>query len=151
MFDLGRLFEDRKGSAWLILMAALALHVTDEAVTGFLPFYNDIVLSLRERLGFFPMPTFTYPVWLGGLITGLVIGFLLTGHVSRGGSVARALIGIFSVLMIGNALAHLLGSVYSARILPGFWSSPVLLPAALQMLWRVLKGEWSPIEGERPP
>ncbi len=142
MFDLGRLFEDRKGAAWLILMAALALHVTDEAVTGFLPFYNDMVLSLRERWGFFPMPTFTYPVWLGGLITGLVIGFLLTGRVRRGGTVTRALVGIFSVLMIGNALGHLLGSVYSARILPGFWSSPVLLPAALQMLWHTLKGEW---------
>ncbi len=150
MFDLGRFFEDKKRAAWLLLMAALALHVGDEAVTGFLPFYNDMVLSLRERWGFFPMPTFTYPVWLGGLITGLAICFLLTGRVARGGPVARALVGIFSLLMIGNALGHLLGSVYFARLLPGFWSSPVVLPAALHMLWRVVKGEWPPIRGSAP-
>lgn len=145
MLDLRRFFEHRKRAAWLLLMVALALHVTDEAVTGFLPFYNDMVLTLRERWGFFPMPTFTYSAWLGGLITGLVIGFLLTGRVGRGGPVARALVGIFSVLMIANALGHLLGSVYFARLLPGFWSSPVLLPAALHMLWNVVKEEWSPI------
>jgi hypothetical protein len=33
----------------LILVSAVALHVLDEALTGFLPFYNQTVAELRLR------------------------------------------------------------------------------------------------------
>lgn len=134
--------QDRNRLAWLLLMLALVLHVIDEAATGFLPFYNELVISLREKFGFFPMPTFEYSDWLGGLIAGLTVGLLLTALIPRAGQVPRILIGIFSGLMIGNALLHLYGSVLISRFLPGFWSSVVLLPAAAYMLWRVLRGTW---------
>lgn len=142
MGDLKTVFGNKKQAAWLLLMAALALHVADEAVTGFLPFYNDMVGSLRARWEFVLLPTFTFPVWLGGLIAGLVIGLALIGRIGRGGVIARALCGIFSVLMIGNALGHLLGSAYLGRPLPGFWSSFLLLPAALHLLRCVVKEAW---------
>ena len=35
--------------AWRLLVGALAPHVLDEALTGFLDFYNPLVLSIRAR------------------------------------------------------------------------------------------------------
>ena len=60
--------QKRCGIAWVLLVIALAIHITDEALTGFLPFYNSIVLSIRESYPLFPMPIFTFSVWLGGSI-----------------------------------------------------------------------------------
>ena len=48
--------------AWILLCLALALHVFDEATTGFLRVsITRPVIALRERLGWWPMPTFR--VW----------------------------------------------------------------------------------------
>jgi hypothetical protein len=52
---------------WLLLVGALAVHVTDEAMTNVLTFYNPLVLSIRSQIPWFPMPTFTFEVWLAGL------------------------------------------------------------------------------------
>ena len=43
------------GFAWIALCFALALHVVDEALTGFLSVYNPTVLALRSRYAWFPM------------------------------------------------------------------------------------------------
>jgi hypothetical protein len=51
---------ERHARAWLLLDAALAVHVADEALTGFLDFYNPLIRQLRNRPGFWPMPTFTF-------------------------------------------------------------------------------------------
>ncbi len=56
------------GWAWVFLALALAVHVTDEATTGFLAIYNPTVETLRARLGYWPMPTFEFREWLTGLI-----------------------------------------------------------------------------------
>jgi hypothetical protein len=51
--------ESRLGqwrAAWVGLACALALHVTDEALTGFLPVYNGIVRTIRKRYGWAPFP-----------------------------------------------------------------------------------------------
>jgi hypothetical protein len=53
----------RLGQAWVALTLALARHVADEALTGFLDVYNPIVRSMRDRVEWFPMPTFTFEVW----------------------------------------------------------------------------------------
>ena len=53
-------------TAWLWLVVALALHVIDEASTGFLDVYNPTVRALRERFGWFPMPEFRFDVWADG-------------------------------------------------------------------------------------
>ena len=49
---------------------ALSVHVADEALTDFLSVYNPAVEALRERLPWFPLPTFTFEGWLTGLIVG---------------------------------------------------------------------------------
>jgi hypothetical protein len=61
------------GAPWVALCAALAAHIIDEALTGFLAVYNPTVISVRQRWAWFPMPTFEYREWLTGLIAGCVI------------------------------------------------------------------------------
>jgi hypothetical protein len=50
--------------AWLLLVATLGIHVVDEALMDFLGFYNPLVLAIRSRISWFPMPTFTFGIWL---------------------------------------------------------------------------------------
>ncbi len=129
--------SNRDVLAWVLFISALALHVFDEAMTDFLPFYNQTVLSLKERFGFFPVPTFTFQSWLTGLITLIVIGYLATIKVAQGGRVIRTVTVVLGFLMIANALGHLLGSLYFGRMLPGLLSSPILLAASV---WVMIRG-----------
>jgi hypothetical protein len=115
------------GFAWVALGAAIALHVTDEALTGFLSVYNPAVLSIRKRVPFLPLPTFTFGVWLGGLCLGILLLFALSPLAFHG---SRAVILVsypLAVLMFGNGLAHIASSLFVKRLMPGFYSSPVLL------------------------
>lgn len=64
-------FIIRWAIAWACLAGALGLHVADEALTGFLPFYNSIITLLRNTYGWVPLPTFTYGVWLGEFAPGV--------------------------------------------------------------------------------
>jgi hypothetical protein len=121
-------------TAWLGLALALGLHVTDEALTGFLPVYNQVVEGVRARHPWVPLPTFTFPVWLGGLILGVVLLLALTPVVSRGASWIRLVSVILGVVMTGNAIGHLGASVYWGRLAPGVYSSPLLLIAAVALL-----------------
>ena len=122
------------------MISAAAVHVLDEAVTGFLPFYNDIAFNLRGRLGFFLPPTFTFGTWLGGLIAVIIVCFALTPLVRRGGRFIRVVTTVLGVLMVANALLHMLGSLYSGRLLPGLWSSPILLATAVYVVIRGFSG-----------
>lgn len=128
--------DRRLGIAWILIWTALALHVADEALNGFLYIYNPTVLALREKLGWWPMPTFTFEVWLAGLITGIGILVPLTPFAVRN---ARWLRPIFYfcaiVLCIANACGHTLATIFGqtvntvhfSRPAPGFVSSPLLV------------------------
>jgi len=121
----------RHAQAWSVLVGALALHVADEAVTGFLEFYNPLVLSIRSQVAWFPMPTFTFRVWLAGLVA-LVIGLAaLNGAVRRGAPGTVLASWALAAIMFLNGLGHLGGSLYFARWLPGTTSAPLLLVASL--------------------
>ncbi len=121
----------RQMRAWLLLVGALAVHVLDEALTGFLDFYNPLVLSIRAQVSWFPMPTFTFGVWLAGLVA-LVFGLaLLAPAVRRGAMGTELATWVLSAIMFLNGLGHLAGSVYFARWLPGATSAPLLLGASL--------------------
>ncbi len=141
MASTRRFPENKRTVAWLLVLSSLSVHVFDEAVTGFLPFYNQLVPDLRERLGFFPMPTFSHTVWLGGLITVIALGFCATPLVYRGVKGIRIVALVLGVLMILNACGHMLGSLYFGYLLPGFWSSPLLLAAASLLAFRAWRGE----------
>jgi hypothetical protein len=121
-------------NAWVGLALALGLHVTDEALTGFLPVYNGMVEGLRARSPWLPLPTFTFPVWLGGLILGVVLMLALTPIVARGKRWIRVASLILGVIMIGNALGHIGASVHWGKLAPGVYSSPILLISALALV-----------------
>lgn len=124
----------RHARAWLLLVGALALHVADEALTGFLDFYNPLILRLRARLGWWPMPAFTFEVWLAGLVALVVILAALAPAVRRGTAGTRAASWMFSAIMFGNGVAHLAGSAYYQRWLPGATTAPLLLAASVALV-----------------
>ncbi len=130
------MLRNRNALAWVLMTCAGTLHVIDEAANGFLSFYNPLVLDLRERLSFFPAPTFSTDVWLGGLIGAIILSFLITPTVHRGGRFIRIIVTVIGVIMVFNGLGHTLGSVYLGRLLPGFWSSPILLLTAIYVVKR---------------
>jgi hypothetical protein len=122
-------------TAWFLLTTALAVHVIDEAVNSFLPFYNDLVLSIRDSLGFSPMPTFAFPVWVGGLILLILVCYAITPVVGRAWGYYRIPVAIFAVIMIINGCGHIIGSKYFARLLPGFWSSFLLIAGGIYLIY----------------
>ncbi|MGB9104663.1 MAG: hypothetical protein WCC59_07895 [Terriglobales bacterium] len=132
----------RLGWSWLALCAALALHVTDEALTGFLGVWNPTVAAVHVRWPWLPMPTFRFDVWLGGLIALVVVLFAAWPRFFHGAGVLRLPAYVFSALMVGNglghavatALGHTVPEVSFARPAPGFYSSPLLIAAAVWVI-----------------
>jgi len=124
----------RFGVAWVALCIALGMHVVDEALTDFLSVYNPAVRAIRARFPFLPLPTFTLPYWLGGLIMVTVFLFALAPAAFRGEPGMRPAAYIFGIVMAGNGLLHLGGSVYMRRAMPGVYSAPIILAAAIYLL-----------------
>lgn len=124
---------------------ALALHIADEASTGFLEVYNPTVIALRARWPWFPMPTFQFHEWLVVLLVGCGLLFCLTPVAARGMRGLRPLAWAFAVIMFLNGLSHTLfsilgrtvASVTFSRPAPGFFSSPFLLVASLWLMFRL--------------
>jgi hypothetical protein len=135
------------GGPWLALSVAFALHVTDEALTGFLAVYNPTVEAMRARLGWFPMPTFGFREWLLGLVFGVVVCLALTLAAWKGARWLRPLAWFYAGLMFMNGMGHTVFTVLGgtvetvrfARPAPGFYSSPLLLASSTWLavrLWR---------------
>jgi hypothetical protein len=136
---------DNFGLAWLLLCFAFWAHVADEALTGFLRVYNPTVMAMRDRLGWFPMPTFAFRDWLLGLIAANVILLALTPWAFRNARALRPLAYFFAAIMLLNGMGHtvftVLGrtvaSVQFSRPAPGFYSSPFLLAASIYLFLRL--------------
>ncbi|HLA11512.1 MAG TPA: HXXEE domain-containing protein [Pyrinomonadaceae bacterium] len=122
------------GRAWVALCLALAVHATDEALTDFLSVYNPIVLSVRQRLPSLPLPTFTFKIWLTGLVLSIIFLLLLSPFVFRGAWWMTPLSYFFGAIMLGNGLLHIAGSFYLGRLMPGVYSAPLLLAASVYLL-----------------
>jgi hypothetical protein len=135
------------GRAWFALTAAFALHVLDEATTGFLSIYNPTVTALRERWSWFPMPTFQFREWLIGLVIAVAVCFALTPLAARGSAALRPLAWFYALIMFFNGightaftvLGHTVASVTFSRPAPGFYSSPFLLVASVWLMARLKK------------
>lgn len=124
----------RHAVAWVGLCLALAVHVVDEALTDFLSVYNPAVRSIREQLPWLPLPTFTFEVWLGVLIVAMIVLSSLTVFVLRGTRLMTPLSYAFGVLMFGNGLLHIAGTLERGRPMPGVYSAPLLLAASAYLL-----------------
>lgn len=133
------------GGPWLTLCGAFGLHIIDEALTGFLNVYNPTVSAMRERWGWFPMPTFEFREWLVGLIVGWVILVALSPLAVGGARWLRPLAWAYAVIMFVNGVGHTLftilgrtvASVTFPRPAPGFYSSPFLLSTSVWMIMRL--------------
>jgi hypothetical protein len=71
----------------------------------------------------------------------------LSGAVARDATGTRPLAYIFAILMLVNAAAHTLATIFGrtvasvtfARPAPGFWSSPIMAAAAIYLLFQLQK------------
>lgn len=136
------------GFAWIVLTLALALHVLDEAVHDFLSFYNPAALAVRDRLPFLPLPTFSFGAWLAGLIAGVVLLSLLSPFAFRRAVWLRPLALLLSIFMMVNAGIHIFGSLFLGSVMPGTYSAPVLLAAAVCLLVSALRYWKVPVSSE---
>jgi hypothetical protein len=131
---IGERVRNQFGLAWVALCAALAVHVADEAFTNFLSVYNPAVRTIRSHLPSIPLPTFSFPVWLTGLIAAVIVLFSLSPFAFRAGRLMVPLSYAFGSVMLGNGLIHIGGSIYMGRLMPGIYSSPLLLVCSLYLL-----------------
>jgi hypothetical protein len=123
------------GVAWVGFALAVAVHVADEAAHDFLSVYNPTVRAIRTRLPFLPMPTFTFPVWIGGLAAGIALLLLVSPLAFAGDERLRLIAWPLAILVgIGNGLLHLVASVWQRRRMPGVYSAPLLLLAGAGLL-----------------
>jgi len=133
------------GRPWLALTVAFALHIVDEALTGFLPVYNATVLAMRQRWPWLPFPTFRFREWLAGLIVAVVVCFALTPLAARGARWLRPLGWLYAIIQFFNAMGHTVGtilghtvsSVTFPRPAPGFYSSPLLFIGSVWLALRL--------------
>jgi drug/metabolite transporter (DMT)-like permease len=133
----GKTLNRRFGIAWLAFAASLAIHVTDEATHDFLTTYNASVHAIRARLPFLPIPTFTFSVWLTGLIAGILLLLCLAPLAFRGSRWLRIIAWPLALIVgIFNALLHMGSSLYLHRWMPGVLSAPLLFLAAIFLLAR---------------
>ena len=137
-----RMNATRSGRPWVALCLALALHVADEATHDFLSVYNPTVLALRRRIPWLPLPTFTFPVWLAGLIAAVILLLCLSPFAFRGKRWMRPISFIFALFMTLNGLQHIAGSIYMDRFMPGVYSSPFLLAASIWLLRSIRPGQY---------
>lgn len=135
----------RHGFAWLALTAALALHVTDEALHGFLSVYNPTVMRIREHLPWLPLPTFTFPVWITGLALGILLLLLTSQFVFRGHRWTKPVSYILGVLMTLNGAQHIAVTIYQWQPMPGVYSSPFLIAASLWLLKAAARAQAPPL------
>jgi hypothetical protein len=135
--DLNHQGVVHQGWAWLALAFSLALHVTDEALTDFLSVYNPTVQAIRQKVGFLPLPTFTFEVWLSGLILGVILLLAVSPLAFRRARWLTVMSYPLGILMLANGLQHVISSVYVGRCLPGVYSSPLLIAACSYLLWAI--------------
>lgn len=130
---------------WLALCAALAVHVFDEATTGFLAVYNATILAARSRWPWFPMPVFTFREWIVGLGVAIAIAFALTPWAASNARPLRVIAAIVATLMMLNGFAHIAGTIRGGTFpeirwpgpMPGFYSSPLLLASSAWVFIRL--------------
>jgi uncharacterized protein with HXXEE motif len=127
--------NQRFGIAWITFALAVAVHVTDEAMHDFLSAYNPSIRAIRARFPLLPLPTFSFSIWLALLIAGIFLLLCLSPWAFRGKYWLRLIsrpLGI--VVGVLNATLHISSSIYFQRWMPGVYSSPLLLLAAVHLL-----------------
>jgi hypothetical protein len=119
----------------MALCSALAVHVADEALTGFLDLYNPTVRAMREKYPAFPLPTFTFENWLSLLIFAIAMLIASSFFVWKGRWAMRPISYVFAAFMLINGLGHIAVSLYTRTLISGVYSSPLLLAASIALIF----------------
>jgi len=132
--------NQRFGIYWLAFGYTLALHVLDEGGHDFLSVYNPNAMAIRRFLPLLPIPVFTFQQWIGSLLCALTLWLALSPSAFRGRKWQRMLaIPVALLAGIGNALGHLLSSIYYWRFMPGVYSAPLILLSGILLLRSALE------------
>ncbi|HZN06558.1 MAG TPA: hypothetical protein VFB65_07220, partial [Pyrinomonadaceae bacterium] len=108
--------------AWMALCGALAIHVADEALTGFLELYNPTVRAIREQYPLLPLPTFTFETWLSLLIFAAAMLIASSFFVWKGRWAMRPISYAFAGFMLLNGFLHIVVSLYMREFVSGVYS-----------------------------
>ncbi len=137
------------GRPWLALCFCLAVHVAEEAFTGFLPFYGDATRAVSELLPFVTSPSLVLATSMWMSVAFVAILTALAPFAYRGASWMRvATIGV-SLVALANVSGHIGGSMLVGQALPGVYTTPLLAVVgvyALVSAWR-----WNPGNVEACP
>lgn len=124
--------------AWMGLCGALAVHVVDEATMGWLDWYNPTVRAIHEQ---YPivllrilLPTFTFGVFLSLLIFAVVSLTAVSWFVWKGRWAMRPISHVFALVLLTNGLFHIAHSIYMQELMPGVYTSPLLLVASIALI-----------------
>jgi Protein of unknown function with HXXEE motif len=121
--------ERHRFIAWLLLCAALTVHIAEEASRHFLDLWNPEVTALG--LGAL---RFTFPVWITLLALAIVGLLILSYWVRRGTWWTPVAAYTFILLMLSNGVAHLAFSIYERAWMAGAYTSPLLILGSIY-LW----------------
>jgi len=119
----------------MALCGALAIHVADEASTGFLELYNPTVRAVREQYPLLPLPTFTFETWLSLLIFAVAMLIASSFFVWKGRWAMRPISYAFAGFMLLNGFLHIVVSLYMREFVSGVYSSPLLLAASVALIY----------------
>ncbi len=116
------------------MCAALAIHAVDELVTGYLDVHNSTVLALRERYPLIALPTLTFNTMLLLLIFAVVVLVALSPLVWKGKWAMRPISHVYAAVMLSNGLGHIAHSIFMQELMPGVYTSPLLLVTSIVLL-----------------
>ena len=122
--------------AWMGLCGALAIHVVDEALSGWLDWYNPTVRAIHEQYPLLSilLPAFTFEIFLSLLIFAVVMLTAVSYFVWKGRWAMRPISHVFAVVMLTNGLVHIAHSIYMRELMPGVYTSPLLLAASIALI-----------------
>ena len=89
---------------------------------------------MRARFPLLLLPTVTFRWWFGGLIGAVAILLTLSPAAARGEPWMRPVAYAFGIVMAANGGAHLAASIYKRKTMPGMYSAPLILAAAVYLL-----------------
>ena len=141
------------GLAWLLLCLVLAVHVAEEALTGFLPAYNLAARAMRDLFPFLPVPRLSLTVWLSATIALVATLTALAPLAYRGFATMRVATVGLSLVVLANVSGHIGGSIFAGQPMPGVYSTPILAAAGIYGLvvaWREQSASGRTAKGAGP-
>jgi Protein of unknown function with HXXEE motif len=88
------------------------------------------VRSVRDRVWWFPMPAFTFEVWLTGLCLAVAALFALAPLAFRRAPLVRIAAYPYAAIMALNGAGHLIASICFQRWAPGTTTAPLLIASS---------------------